>query len=97
MTHLALKENKAILCVTKVQCFITCFRLLTSGQLQEKADDYIHFLDGNYVSMKDFCDKVLALLGMEPFLNPAPSNFRVSNAARNTNTTSCLTSFLMKL
>lgn len=36
---------------------VVYIRLLTSGQLQEKADDYIHFLDGNYLSMKDFCDK----------------------------------------
>lgn len=32
-------------------------RLLVSGQLQHKADNYIHFVDGGYNTMKEFCDK----------------------------------------
>ena len=32
-------------------------RLLVSGQLQHKADSYIHFVDGGYSTMKEFCNK----------------------------------------
>lgn len=43
------------------QCYsdylVVYLRLITSGKLREEADFYLHFLDGNYADMADFCNK----------------------------------------
>ena len=37
---------------------VVYIRLLATGQLHEKSEEYMPFVDGLYRNMKEFCDKV---------------------------------------
>ena len=41
---------------------VVYIRLLTTGQLHEKSEEYLPFVEGLYKTMKEFCDKVIDIL-----------------------------------